>query len=148
MEEFLSGCPFDCGGSCPLTLYVEGGEIKRIGPFEEEPDSPERPELRPCAKGLSQVQRVYHPDRLLYPLKRVGERGEGKFERISWDEALDIVAGEMRRIKESHGAEAILNLRGAGNIDGLLHRSIDLPNRFFNLLGGHTATRGIISFEG
>jgi anaerobic dimethyl sulfoxide reductase subunit A len=82
MAEVLTGCPYDCGGSCPLTVHVKGDEIRRISPFEET-DSPEMPELRPCARGLSQVQRVYHPDRLRYPLKRVGERGEGRFQRIS-----------------------------------------------------------------
>lgn len=147
MAEVLTGCPYDCGGSCPLTVYVEGGRIRRIAPYEE-PDSPERPELRPCARGLSQVQRLYHPERLRHPLKRVGERGEGRFQRISWDEALDTVAGEMRRIKQSYGAQAILNLRGAGNTDGLLHRTGSLADRFFNSFGGQTATRGIISFEG
>lgn len=147
MEAIVTGCPYDCGGSCPLTVYVEGGVIKRIGP-DEEPDTLPTPQLRPCARGLSQVQRVYHPDRLRHPLKRVGERGAGKFQRISWAEALDTIAGEMLRIKDTYGAQAILNLRGAGNTDGLLHRTGGLADRFFNFFGGQTASRGIISFEG
>lgn len=127
--------------------YVEDGVLKRLGP-EEGQDSPEAPRLRACARGLSQVQRVYHPDRLLYPLKRVGERGQGQFQRISWDEALDTVAGQMRRIKDAYGPEALLNLHGEGNLDGLLHCTITMPHRFFNHWGGQTATRGTISFEG
>ena len=146
MEEIITGCPYDCGGSCPLKVYVEEGEIKRIAP-DEEPDSLERPQLRPCARGLSQVQRVYHPDRLRYPMKRVGERGEGKFERISWEEALDTVAREMQRIKRSYGAQAILNLRGAGNVSGRLHRTGAITDRFFNCFGGQTASRGNLSYD-
>lgn len=127
--------------------YVEDGVLQRLGP-EEGQDSPEAPSLRACARGLSQVQRVYHPDRLLYPLKRVGERGQGQFQRISWDEALDTVAIQMRRIKHAYGPEALLNLHGEGNLDGLLHCTITMPHRFFNHWGGQTATRGTISFEG
>ncbi|MBI4322571.1 MAG: molybdopterin-dependent oxidoreductase [Chloroflexi bacterium] len=147
MDAIVSGCPYDCGGSCPLTVYVEEGVIRRVGPYEE-PDSPEKPQLRPCARGLAQAQYTHHPDRLRYPLKRVGERGEGLFERISWEEALDTVAREIERIKQEYGPQAILQLRGAGNTDGLLHGTRAIPNRFFNALGEHTAPRGVISYEG
>jgi anaerobic dimethyl sulfoxide reductase subunit A len=147
MEEVITGCPYDCGGSCPLKVYVEEGEIKRIAP-DEEPDYLERPELRPCARGLSQVQRIYHPDRLRYPMKRVGERGKGKFERISWEEALDTVAKEMQHIKRSYGAQAILNLHGAGNVSGRLYRTAAMADRFFNCFGGQTASRGNLSYDG
>jgi len=146
MEEIITGCPYDCGGSCPLKAYVEEGEIKRLAP-DEEPDCLERPQLRPCARGLSQVQRVYHPERFRYPMKRVGERGEGKFERISWEEALDIVAREMQRIKRSYGVQAILNLHGAGNVGGRLHRTGVITDRFFNCFGGQTASRGTLSYD-
>ncbi|MBI2953923.1 MAG: molybdopterin-dependent oxidoreductase [Chloroflexi bacterium] len=142
----VSGCPYDCGGSCPLAFYVDGGEVRRIGPFEE-PDSSEKPQLRPCARGLAQAQRVHHPGRLLYPMRRVGARGEGRFERISWDEALDTVAEEMRRIKQRYGAEAILNLKGSANTDGLIHRTALMAERFFGSVGGYTGARGTISFE-
>ncbi|MDP2660894.1 MAG: molybdopterin-dependent oxidoreductase [Dehalococcoidia bacterium] len=128
-------------------VYVEGGKISRLGP-EEGTDSLPNLQLRPCARGLAQVQRIYHPERVRHPLKRVGERGEGRFQRIPWDEALDSVAGEMRRIKETHGTQAILNLRGAGSLDGILHRTPNLADRFFNSFGGQTAIRGIISWEG
>ncbi|MDP2661724.1 MAG: molybdopterin-dependent oxidoreductase [Dehalococcoidia bacterium] len=147
MQQVITGCPYDCGGSCPITAYVEGGKIVRLAP-DEGPDSLESPRLRPCARGMAQLQRIYHPDRLRYPMKRVGKRGEGEFRRISWDEALDAVASEMRRIRETYGAEAVLNLYGSGNLDGLVHRTGNLANRFFNDFGGQTATRAIISFEG
>jgi anaerobic dimethyl sulfoxide reductase subunit A len=147
VQEFITGCPHDCGASCPLKVYVEDGVARRLAP-EDGPDSLAAPRLRPCVKGLAQLQRVYHPDRLLHPMKRVGERGEGRFLRISWDEALDTVAGEMRRIKETHGPRGILNLRAAGNTDGLLHRTSEMVNRFFNGFGGQTGTRASISCEG
>lgn len=147
VEKIVTGCPYDCGGSCPLLAYVEDGKLTRLSPVEE-PDSLSNPQLRPCARGLSQVERVYHPERLPYPMKRAGERGEGKFQRISWDEALDTVAGEMRRIKDQYGPQAILNMRGTGNLDGILHRTGAMADRFFNYFGGCTVCRGIISFEG
>jgi anaerobic dimethyl sulfoxide reductase subunit A len=147
MEEFITGCPYDCGASCPLKVYVEDGRVKRLAP-EDGLDTLASPRLRPCAKGLAHLQRIYHPDSLLHPMKRVGERGEGRFEPISWDEALATVAGEMQRIKESHGPQAILSLRAAGNTDGLLHRTNEMVNRFFNGFGGQTATRASISCEG
>ncbi|MFC1814759.1 molybdopterin-dependent oxidoreductase [Thermodesulfobacteriota bacterium] len=73
-----------CGGSCPLRVHVEKGVITRI-----ETDGGEEPQLRACLRGRAYRQRVYAPDRLKYPLKRVGDRGKGKFERITWDEAME-----------------------------------------------------------
>ena len=80
-------------GGCGLLVHVEDGRIVRI---EGDPDSPlNRGTI--CAKGVAQIERLNHPDRLRHPLKRVGGRGEGKWERISWDEALTILS---QRIKE------------------------------------------------
>ena len=80
-------------GGCGLLVHVEDGKIVRI---EGDPDSPlNRGTI--CAKGVAQIERLDHPDRLRHPLKRVGGRGEGKWERISWDEALTILS---QRIKE------------------------------------------------
>src|SRR3990170_7205707 len=77
-------CSQHCGGVCHLKVHVREGVITRI-----ETDDGEEPQLRACLKGRAMRQRVYAPDRLKYPLRRTGKRGEGKFERISWDEALD-----------------------------------------------------------
>ena len=77
-------CASHCGGSCLLKVHVSDGVITRI-----ETDDGQEPQLRACLRGRAYRQRVYAPDRLLYPLNRVGQRGEGRFERISWDEALD-----------------------------------------------------------
>ncbi len=86
-EVVTTTCASHCGGSCILRLHVKDGIITRI-----ETDNGEEPQLRACLRGRAYRQRVYAPDRLLYPMKRTGERGEGKFKRISWDEALDTQA--------------------------------------------------------
>jgi anaerobic selenocysteine-containing dehydrogenase len=64
------------------------------------------------AKTVPAHEQVYHPDRLLYPLKRMGQRGEGKWERLSWDEALDLMAEKFQQIKEQSGVEAVATIRG------------------------------------
>ena len=146
MERYPTGCSFDCGGNCALQVYVEDGCIRRIGP-DESPDEVLRPQLRPCARGLAQGYRVHAPDRLLYPMKRIGERGEGRFRRVSWDEALDTVAEEMRRIKNTYGPQAIFNLCGSGNTDARLHHTIAVPTRLMHMLGGCTSGSAVTSFQ-
>ena len=88
-EIVYTACSHDCGGRCMLRAHAKEGKIVRM-----ETDEGEEPQLRACLRGRAYRQRVYSPDRLKYPMKRAGARGEGKFERISWDEALDIVAQE------------------------------------------------------
>ena len=105
-----TGCCHDCGGRCVFKAHIKDGVIVKI-----ETDGGEEPLLRACARGRAYRQRVYSPERLKYPLRRVGERGEGKFERISWEEALDTVASELKRIKETYGPAAILFAFGSGN---------------------------------
>ncbi len=78
-EEIVNTtCASHCGGTCVLRLYLKDGVITRI-----ETDDGKEPQLRACLRGRAYRQRVYAPDRLLYPMKRIGERGEGRFERIS-----------------------------------------------------------------
>jgi molybdopterin-containing oxidoreductase family molybdopterin binding subunit len=97
-------CPAHCGiDACGITAHVQGDRVIKVEPAEF-PDPKRR---RICLRGLSSLGITYHPDRLQYPLKRIGERGEGKFERISWDDALDFIAGKFKKIAAAHGWPAI-----------------------------------------
>src|ERR1041385_1180392 len=103
-----STCGHNCGGRCVVNAHVVDGRIVKIS-TDPRKWTPEVPPLHACVRGFGQIERVYHPDRLKYPLRRTGPRGSGQFERISWDEALDYVAREMLRIRRKHGNAAILN---------------------------------------
>lgn len=110
-------------GGCGLLVHVENGRITKVEP---DPDSPlNRGTV--CAKGMAQVERMYHPDRLTVPLKRRGERGCGEWEPISWDEALDLIAATIGKVKSRDGARAICF--GQGTPKGLeLYLMIRLAN--------------------
>ena len=141
-EEVINTiCHHDCGGGCLLKVHVRDGVITRI-----ETDDSEELQYRACPKGRAHRQKMYSPDRLKYPMKRVGERGEGKFERISWDEALDKVASELKRVYGTYGASAVLWLGGSGDL-GQLHGA-EPTNRLLSLMGGYSTTWGSASFEG
>lgn len=134
-------CASHCGGSCVLRLHVRDGVIRRI-----ETDNGEGPQLRGCPRGRAYRQRVYHKDRILYPMKRIGKRGEGKFERISWDEALDTVASQLKRVRDTYGPESIMFLPMAGDVT-TLHGSYTI-NRLLGMAGGYTTWWGATSFHG
>ncbi|MBW2181764.1 MAG: molybdopterin-dependent oxidoreductase [Deltaproteobacteria bacterium] len=136
-----TGCCHDCGGRCVLKAHVKNGKIIRF-----ETDNGENPQIRACARGRAYRQRLYSPDRLKYPQRRTGERGEGKFERISWDDALDEVASKLKHIKETYGNSSILFVPGAGN-QGMLHGPMPI-GLMLHLFGGYTRHWGIPSYEG
>lgn len=95
-----------CHEFCGFELTVENGKVTKLKPAANHPN-------HPCPKGLHALDYMYHPDRLLYPLKRVGERGEGKWERITWDEALETIATNLTRVKEKYGPLSIAISRGS-----------------------------------
>ncbi|MFX1277886.1 MAG: molybdopterin-dependent oxidoreductase [Promethearchaeota archaeon] len=136
-----TGCCHDCGGRCTLKAHVKEGKIIRF-----ETDNGEEPQLRACLRGRAYRQKVYHTDRLKYPMRRIGERGEDKFERISWDEALDEIANKMKDIKEKYGNASILFVPGAGN-QGMLH-GVTPSGLMLNQFGGYTRMWGAPSYEG
>ena len=108
-NEYRAACR-GCHGGCVHILTVENGKVVGIRP---DPDSPlNRGHM--CAKGASIIEQMYHPDRLLYPMKRIGPRGSGQWERISWDEALDTIAARLSELKEQHGPECISTITGTG----------------------------------
>jgi anaerobic dimethyl sulfoxide reductase subunit A len=129
------GCPsHNCGGRCLLKVYVLEGVITRIESDDRSSDSLEDPQLRACIRGRAYRHRQYHRNRLKYPMKRTGKRGEGKFERISWDEALDKVAAELTRVKKAYGNSALLVPYGTGSYNQINGRQA--AQRLLNLFGG------------
>ncbi len=148
IKKVTVGCPHDCGGSCLLIAHVEDGVVKRITTDESRPDEPGAAQLRACLKGRAYRQRLYHPDRLKYPLKRTGERGSGEFKRVSWDEALDTAAQEMLKIREKYGPTAILNMSHSGTMLCAYHNANAAAHRLLNMFGGQTTLHGIVSNEG
>src|SRR4030067_136005 len=134
-------CASHCGGSCVLKVHVRDGIITRI-----DTDDGEEPQFRACLKGRAYRQRVYSPDRLKYPMKRVGERGEGKFERITWDDALNIMTTKLRELRERGEAHKL-------TASFFPHSITDPKWRFLNAYGGfintalpHWASAKIVSF--
>jgi len=95
-------------GGCGILAHVENGKITKI---EGDPDSPVSSGTL-CAKGIAQIEKLSHPDRLIYPMKRKGEKGAGNWERISWDEALDTIAGKIRETIEKKSEKAVSFAQG------------------------------------
>lgn len=128
-----TSCAHNCGGRCRIMVHVEDGTIVRLT-TDDRPESFEDPQLRACQRGRSYRQRVYHSDRLKYPLKRVGPRGSGEYERISWDEATTLVADAITRILDEYGPEAIINHYASGA--GSQTLGAGTSQRLLNLVGG------------
>lgn len=132
----------DCGGRCPLRLHVKDGVIVRI---EGDDFGDSEKQLRACLRGRAYRKFIYHPDRLNYPLKRVGDRGEKKYERISWDEAMETIVRELTRVRDTYGSSSIF-FTAAGHL-GALHTAGALA-KALSMFGGYTTTYGNISSEG
>jgi anaerobic selenocysteine-containing dehydrogenase len=126
-----SVCRPNCFGTCRLNVHVRDGRV--VGTSMAHLPDPRYERI--CLRGLSQVQRIYHPDRLKYPMKRAGERGEGKWERISWDEALATIADEFNRIRRTYGDQAIVFNPVCGSYGGLNGIVGSLVSRMVNVLG-------------
>ena len=137
-----STCALDCPDSCGLLINVEDGRGSRLR------GNPDHPITRGflCAKVTKYLEREYSPDRLLYPQKRVGAKGEGRFARISWDEALDTIAARFRRLTADPGPESILPYSYGGSLGYLQANGMD--RRFFHRLGASRLDRTICSTAG
>ncbi len=134
-------CNSHCGGTCEMKVHVRDGRITRIETGDEAETG-----HRMCLRGRAYRQRVYAPDRILYPLKRTGPRGSGEFTRISWDEALDTVARELKRVRDTYGNASILHF--CSMADSLTLHHVQTFHRLLCQFGGYTTPWGTISNEG
>ncbi|HCC58458.1 MAG TPA: molybdopterin oxidoreductase, partial [Solibacterales bacterium] len=132
-----SVCALDCPDACGLLINVEAGHGSRLR------GDPAHPVTRGflCGKVARYLEREYAPDRLLYPQRRVGAKGAGRFERVSWDEALAEVAERLTAIAAEFGPESILPYSYAGTM-GLLQGS-GMDRRFFHRMGASRLDRTI-----
>jgi anaerobic selenocysteine-containing dehydrogenase len=132
----------DCPDACSVLVQVENGRAVKLR------GNPDHPVTRGflCAKVTRYLEREYSPDRVLYPMKRIGRKGEGKFARISWDEALDRVSEGLSAAVRDFGSESVLPYSYAGSM-GLLNAS-GMDRRFFHRLGASRLDRTICSMAG
>jgi molybdopterin guanine dinucleotide-containing S/N-oxide reductase-like protein len=159
MEQVVhAACPHDCPDACGVLITIQDGRAVKIQ------GDPEHPVTRGflCAKVAKYLDRVYSPDRVLYPMRRVGPKGPGSslqgqagsmappnqaaFERISWDDALGEITRKFREIVAAYGSEAILPYSYGGTLGALNGASMD--RRFFHRLGASQLERTICSTAG
>ena len=111
-EQIYSGvCRGNCAGCCFLNVHVRDGQVVRTTAR----DLPNPQYNRICPKGLTHAERIYGAQRIKYPMRRVGERGSGEFERISWDEALSEVSSKWKAYTDEFGPSAMAMYTGSGN---------------------------------
>ena len=127
-----------CHGGCGTKLHIKDGKLVGVEGDENHPWN----QGRLCPRALAMTQYIYHPDRIKYPMKRAGERGEGKWERISWDEAYDTIERRLKDIRHKYGAESVLFIQGTGRDIGgpitLLMYAYGSPNWTQLGLCGHS----------
>ncbi|WP_275075291.1 DMSO/selenate family reductase complex A subunit [Providencia rettgeri] len=145
-----SACTVNCGSRCPLRMHVVDGEIKYVETDNTGDDVyGDKHQVKACLRGRSMRRRVYNPDRLKYPMLRVGARGEGKFKQISWEEAYDLISGNLKRIIKDYGNEAVYLNYGTGTLGGTVARSWPPANspiaRLMNCTGGYLNHYGTYS---
>src|SRR4051794_40025773 len=143
-----AACPHDCPDACAVLITVEDGEATKIQ------GDPEHPVTRGflCAKVAKYLDRVYSPDRVLYPMRRVGPKGPStgsiadSWQRISWDEALDTIAARLHQVVREFGSESVLPYSYGGTLGALNNASMD--RRFFHRLGASQLDRPICATAG
>jgi len=136
-----TACPHDCPDTCGMLVTVKDGVAVRV---QGDPSMPFTQGTL-CTKVAHYLERTYAPDRVLYPLRRVGRKGEGRFGRISWDEALDEIAARLKALA-AENPETILPLSYAGTMGMVQYASMD--RRFFHRLGASLLDRTLCSSAG
>jgi len=129
-KEIRKGWCGPCHVRCGLLVEFEGDRATRV---KGNPDTPVNRGAM-CQRGRLILEHLYHPDRLNYPLKRAGNRGEGKWDQVTWDQALDDIAEKLTKTRNEYGAEALAFSRGTYRTYGWA------PNRFYNLFGSPNIT--------
>jgi anaerobic selenocysteine-containing dehydrogenase len=137
MQRIYGACPHDCPDTCGVITEVEDG---RAVNFYADPQHPIT-EGWLCAKVRPYLERVYHPDRLQYPLRRVGPKGSGRWARITWEEAIAEIADRWRKIIDRYGAAAILPYSYSGTL-GLVQMTVS-SSRLWHRLGASQLERSI-----
>ncbi len=159
LKTVVTSCAHNCGSRHMLVAHKKGDVIVRLstddGRYQQNghfgKDTEAEPQLRACLRGRSYRQRLYSAERLLYPMGRVGKRGEGKFKRISWEEALEYVSRKMIEIKNKYGSTALLDQSYAGASYGVLHKSDQIEGllgRFLGMFGCRTNSWSVPSYQG
>jgi anaerobic dimethyl sulfoxide reductase subunit A len=148
LTTVVTSCDHNCGSRHMLVAHKKGDVIVRLstddGRYQEGGKFGENRAGAATARLPARPllpQRLYSPERLLYPMLRVGKRGEGKFKRVSWDEALNFVAQKMVELKQKYGPTAILDQAYAGTSYGVLHKSDQIEGllaRFLGMFGCRT----------
>jgi len=141
-------CSVNCGSRCALRLHVKDDEVYWVETDNTGHDIYGDHQVRACLRGRSIRRRINHPDRLNYPMKRVGKRGEGKFERISWQEALDTIASNLQRVVKDYGNESVYINYSSGIVGGNITRSSPSGSavmRLMNCYGGSLNQYGTYS---
>ncbi len=139
--EVIGACPHDCPDTCSLITTVNDGRAVKV---RGNPDHGHTGGVL-CAKVARYPERTHHPERLLHPMRRIGAKGEGSFERVSWDEALSDIAGRLQAIA-ARDPQAILPYSYAGTMGLVQGESMD--RRFFNRLGATQLERTICASAG
>jgi anaerobic selenocysteine-containing dehydrogenase len=140
-EVVRAACPHDCPDTCAMLVTVEDGLATGI---RGDPSMPFT-EGTLCTKVAYYLERTYSPERLLYPLKRVGRKGRGEFKRVSWDQALDEIAARLKALAADN-PETILPCSYAGTMGMVQYSSMD--RRFFYRLGASLLDRTLCSTAG
>ena len=158
LTTVVTSCAHNCGSRHMLVAHKKGDVIVRLstdnGAYQGDEygtDTEEMPQLRACLRGRSYRARLYSAERLLYPMKRVGERGKGEFKRISWDQALTEISEKMVHLRNTYGPQALLDQSYAGASYGVLHKSDQIEGllgRFLGMFGCRTSSWSVPSYQG
>lgn len=144
-QRRASACPHDCPSTCALEVEVKEGN--RIGRIHGAKDNSYTAGVI-CAKVARYSERIHHPDRLTQPLKRTGPKGNGQFEPVSWDDALDIVAENLLRVERDHGAEAVWPYYYAGTMGLVMRDGINRLRHAKNYSGQYSTICTTLSWTG